>query len=340
MTVRPTRRAAGLAAGALALFAVGTNVQAGWVLAVAALMCGVLGAGGVLPLRAVRGITVVRRAPARVTAGERFVVTLGLERRGRARGSVLAIDAFAAPAAVVAWSTPATLATVRDAARRGVYASAPVTLEAGGPLGVVRVRRTVDVQTPVVVHPRVFPVTLDAVTAAAPRPVSDEPAGVRDYRPGDAVRHVHWRSTARRGALVIREFDDRAAGDVAVAAFVPVDDVAADAVASAAASVALAAVRAGGRVELHDADGATLARSPDAVLDWAARLRPGAPSLPDGDSVVAVVPPSMAAALPDAIERVVVVVTEDAGSAGAIAHLRSRGADVRLAAGDRIHRCA
>ncbi len=31
--------------------------------------------------------------------------------------------------------------------------------------------------------------------------------GVRPYRPGDPIRAVHWRSTARRGSLMVREYD-------------------------------------------------------------------------------------------------------------------------------------
>ena len=31
--------------------------------------------------------------------------------------------------------------------------------------------------------------------------------GVRPYRPGDPIRGIHWRSTARRGELMVREYD-------------------------------------------------------------------------------------------------------------------------------------
>ena len=32
--------------------------------------------------------------------------------------------------------------------------------------------------------------------------------GVREWRPGDAVRHVHWRSTARTGHLSVLEYGE------------------------------------------------------------------------------------------------------------------------------------
>nr|NJM03985.1 DUF58 domain-containing protein [Desulfobacula sp.] len=37
---------------------------------------------------------------------------------------------------------------------------------------------------------------------------SDEFMGLRYYRPGDPLRHIHWRSFARTGELVIKEFED------------------------------------------------------------------------------------------------------------------------------------
>ena len=37
---------------------------------------------------------------------------------------------------------------------------------------------------------------------------SDEFVSLRDYRPGDPLRHVHWRSVAKTGQLVVREHQD------------------------------------------------------------------------------------------------------------------------------------
>jgi uncharacterized protein (DUF58 family) len=37
---------------------------------------------------------------------------------------------------------------------------------------------------------------------------SEEFVALRDYRAGDPLRHVHWRSSARTGRLVVKEFED------------------------------------------------------------------------------------------------------------------------------------
>ncbi|MGQ9575781.1 MAG: DUF58 domain-containing protein [Thermoguttaceae bacterium] len=40
--------------------------------------------------------------------------------------------------------------------------------------------------------------------------------GVRPWRSGDSRRHIHWRSSARRGTLVVRQFDRHRNPDVAI----------------------------------------------------------------------------------------------------------------------------
>lgn len=34
-----------------------------------------------------------------------------------------------------------------------------------------------------------------------------DPRGIREYVPGDPVKHIHWRSSARSGKLMVKEFD-------------------------------------------------------------------------------------------------------------------------------------
>ncbi|MEZ0327473.1 MAG: DUF58 domain-containing protein [Fimbriimonas sp.] len=52
-----------------------------------------------------------------------------------------------------------------------------------------------------------------------------EPWGVRNYVHGDSLRHVHWRSTARKGQLLVKEFE---AGTHAAAAFLLQNSVGSD----------------------------------------------------------------------------------------------------------------
>ena len=39
------------------------------------------------------------------------------------------------------------------------------------------------------------------------RPVEMGPAGLREYKPGDELRHVHWKASARRQDLVVKEYE-------------------------------------------------------------------------------------------------------------------------------------
>jgi uncharacterized protein (DUF58 family) len=49
-----------------------------------------------------------------------------------------------------------------------------------------------------------------------PRPGEDEFYGLRDHRPGDRLRHISWRATARVGKLVVREMRAQAEGEMDV----------------------------------------------------------------------------------------------------------------------------
>jgi len=44
--------------------------------------------------------------------------------------------------------------------------------------------------------------------------VSPNVAGIRDYVPGDSMNYIHWRSTARTGRLMIKEFELDPSADV------------------------------------------------------------------------------------------------------------------------------
>ncbi len=81
------------------------------------------------------------------------------------------------------------------------------------------------------------------------RGAGPEYLGIREYRAGDPIRHVHWRSTARTGTVMVREFEEEQTRRLAILvdaawdageAWTPLDRVCA-----VAASVAMAALAQG-----------------------------------------------------------------------------------------------
>lgn len=102
--------------------------------------------------------------------------------------------------------------------RRGRIQVGPLTLERIDPLGLGRSRLTTGDTTTMWVHPKTYPVL--ALVAGHPRhhhegrTSDNSPHGtldlrdVREYVPGDEVRHLHWKATARTGRLMVRDYVD------------------------------------------------------------------------------------------------------------------------------------
>ena len=100
--------------------------------------------------------------------------------------------------------------------RRGLHYLGPVTVESRAPFGFFRRRRRLPSPLSVLVYPRVYPLNrlplLEGIQGTETRPrksrEGQEIAGSRHYFPGDPMRHVHWRNTARSGRPMVKEFED------------------------------------------------------------------------------------------------------------------------------------
>jgi len=221
---RPTRRAAGLVAGAGVLIFLGTNVQAGWLFVIAACLLGAVAAGAVLPARMVRSLTIARVAPREVAQGDEASVVLDVAHRGRGmRLGLVVQDGFLQevrlPVPGLRPGERAEIASSRTARRRGPQEASPVLVRSSAPFGVAHARVRVDpAGRETLVLPRVVPLgrlafarpapsTERAVRTAARRGTGAEYLGVREYRVGDPTRHIHWPSTAHAGVLMVREFE-------------------------------------------------------------------------------------------------------------------------------------
>ncbi|MEO8476478.1 MAG: DUF58 domain-containing protein [Actinomycetota bacterium] len=301
---RLRKRAVGMSIGAALLFFLGTNVQAGWLFVIAALLLGAVVAGSILPARMVRRLEVERHAPAEVHQGDDVLVELSVTNRGRGmRLGVVASDPFLEPVDVtvpsLASGERAEVATRRRATRRGPQGGAPVGLRSTAPFGVAEHRRTVhDVSgTETLVLPAVFPIgVLPFVRSAATqahaihtlprRGQGPDYLGIREYRPGDSMRHVHWPSTARTGVVMVREFEEEQTRRLAIVIDASLDEGDAwtvlDRVCAAAASVALAATAQGHGARLiagtHDGPEVVSRADEDHLLRYLALVMPAGPT--------------------------------------------------------------
>ena len=103
--------------------------------------------------------------------------------------------------------------------RRGPLLLAGGMVARGDPFGLVRALSRVSSPHTVLVLPRRYPLPPLAlpgqshyqrggVAMASGVGESEEFVALREYRRGDSLRRVHWRSAARLGALVVKEFQD------------------------------------------------------------------------------------------------------------------------------------
>jgi uncharacterized protein (DUF58 family) len=248
-------------------------------------------------------------SPQRVVAGGTARVRLELENLTRVGTRVLLAEdrvpyALGAPPRFVLARLPGgRRAAVTYSLRsevRGRYPVGPLRLRLTDPFGMCELTRSFTATDPLVVIPRTWPLTPvraggmwtgtgESLARSAAASGEDDVA-TREYRHGDDLRRVHWRSTARRGELMVRRDEQPRQMRATVLLDVRREGHRGDGPASsfewavsAAASVAvhLAAQRYGVRI-LQDHD-TTLWTGPfardgvGALLDQLAVVTPGGP---------------------------------------------------------------
>ncbi|RCK75709.1 MAG: hypothetical protein ANABAC_1000 [Anaerolineae bacterium] len=101
--------------------------------------------------------------------------------------------------------------------KRGFYSLGPTRIVAGDPFGLFMV----DKVFPAKEHLLVYPMTMEIKDFPNPagwisggeamrrktHQITPNAAGVREYMSGDPLNRIHWLSTARRGRLMVKEFE-------------------------------------------------------------------------------------------------------------------------------------
>jgi len=194
------------------------------------LMAGPFILNGQVTLLIVNRLNVTRTLPARAVCGESFSVKLALTNRKRVLSSwmVAAEDLVQTPLEPL---QPAVLFACvpprcqREAAyqilpvRRGLYDFGPVRVMSRFPLGLVERSFELGSVEQLVVYPRVGRLeagwhrladsgpSVSSQVVARAGAGDDEFQRLREYRGGDSPRDIHWRTTARRNELMVREYE-------------------------------------------------------------------------------------------------------------------------------------
>jgi uncharacterized protein (DUF58 family) len=168
--------------------------------------------------------------PESAFAGTRFSLLLQVENTGRKTAFAISIRE-SGPNHHVPRFLPSlgaratiTLSVTLEIARRGLYRLDPLMLSSGYPLALVHLAKPMREANDLVVYPKLgllnrgslrsflaqYSPTLGQARAFPRRHpgAQTEFHGLRPFRAGDSPRWIHWRTTARRGELMIREFED------------------------------------------------------------------------------------------------------------------------------------
>jgi len=218
---RPTRRLVIVTGLGVVLWAAGTGVAAGYVVIVAALLVASGPWAFVAARRAARSIVVQRVLPRTAVAGA--PVTIELRVRAAAVAALVVHDLTLDTVAVVEDPRAGLRVSGPVVLRRGIVAGGAVRVEAADPFGLFSVTAEGEAGGEALVVPAPADVrrvdlssswAVEAGDKASRSGGGPEVIGTRDYHFGDAARTVHWRSSARRGQLVVRQYAEESRPDV------------------------------------------------------------------------------------------------------------------------------
>lgn len=171
--------------------------------------------------------------------------------------------------------------------RRAVLQVGPVTSVQGDPLGLFRRTRRWASPEEIFVHPRT--VRLSAFASGLIRDMEGQATNeispsdiafhaLRDYVPGDDRRHIHWKSTAKTGDLMVRQYVDTRRSHVAVALSTDPSDYADDdefeLAVSCAASVASQSLSDGQTLSMYAGETQLPTMSRSGLMDRFAAVEP------------------------------------------------------------------
>jgi uncharacterized protein (DUF58 family) len=187
---------------------------------------------------AIRELAVYRRLPDQIFAGRPFrVEVFGRNYRRRLGSWMLVVDDLVQPIAGGRKLARGVKANARvvfpylaagktekatyliTLPRRGRYQFGPMQVSTRFPMGLVKAAAKLKRYEQIVVWPRLGRLTPDWLrvmvsdrlgrqpVSIRQGPIEGDYFGLREWRPGDSKRWIHWRTTAKMGELAVRQFE-------------------------------------------------------------------------------------------------------------------------------------
>lgn len=219
-----------LAALSLCFFGAATNTMAGWLYVLSGLIFALLAIAVIIPVRSLRQLDIERLTIAPVSAGDDLTVSLQIKNQSKTPKNLLQLwdvlpNKLGRPEGKAVELIPAQgeyhWSYYLPTQRRGVYHWQTIQLRTGTPLGLFWCRRQKTVTAKAIVYPQVLPLKqcplVDEIgQEESPKLHSDRrylaategiTKTLRDYRYGDSIRLIHWRSSARFDDFKVRELE-------------------------------------------------------------------------------------------------------------------------------------
>lgn len=207
------------------LFLIATNIQSGWLYVIISFLLLLCAVSVVMPWYMMRRLRVRVELPGMCERGSEAQATVFVENAGRAAAFIVKVKLdggggleFEPPGLVlmrVAGRSAAAQAASFRPSRRGPARMGAVELSCGAPAGIYTVRRSFDTGASTLVYPKISQKKGEEMAGAAADMSSgrrekffalEDPYNyrLREYTPGDSLRRLHWKLTARRDRPIVR----------------------------------------------------------------------------------------------------------------------------------------
>jgi uncharacterized protein (DUF58 family) len=215
---------------AAVLYLAAQTSQSGLLLLPVGIILGCVAVNLVVAGWGLRGLQLEVPRSIHLSEGQRLWQPWRLSNRGRHPAGFIQVDSPAGPLFRTGLLGPNQETTVLPDlvyCQRGVYAHDRLQLSSVYPFGFIRAIRTLHLPGEIVVYPALFETPPPRATGydvmvggkhhGQRRTGSGVHfAGVRPFHPGDPLKQIHWRSSAKGLGLMVKTFDEELSGRVAV----------------------------------------------------------------------------------------------------------------------------